>query len=107
MIRRSPIRHKKRVRRVMFPSGKVVEDSAGMATLRSLAFKRSGGKCECRLENPERTCTRRVNWYDGQLHHLKPRSDVLERVAFVNRECHREIHGKPAWTPNWLKEWSA
>jgi hypothetical protein len=99
-VRRSWIRPKKKVRRELWRSGRVIEDSKGMARLRSEAYHRSNGLCECRLADPNRPeCTKRVNWIDGELHHMKPRSDVIDRVAFVSRACHRELTGKLQWTP--------
>ena len=104
MIRRSPIRHKKRVRKVLWRSGRVKEDSAGMARLRSAAFQRSGGRCECYRvadEFPEGygpcggLC---VTWVDGQMHHSNPRSDVLDRVSFIRRRCHEIITGELQWS---------
>lgn len=85
---------------MLWRSGRVIEDSKGMATLRSMAYHRSGGFCECRLADRNRPeCKKRVNWIDGELHHMKPRSDVLEKVAFVARPCHEELTGKLQWTP--------
>ena len=82
MIRRSPIRRKKKTRRVAFNSGVVREDSAGMARLRSAAFHRSGGHCECYRVVDE----------------FPPRSDVLDRVSFINRRCHEIITGELQWS---------
>ena len=75
-----------------------------MATLRSEAFARSQGICECGREickaRPDRL--RRVTWADGMLHHVVARSrggsDVLENVQFVTWRCHREIHGDVEWS---------
>jgi 5-methylcytosine-specific restriction endonuclease McrA len=111
-MKRSPIRSKRRVRRVYWRTGKVREDAKGMATLRSMAFHRSGGICECGREEcltqPMRL--RRVTWADGQLHHVISRarggSDVLSNVLFVTRECHAVLTGKLQWTRN-FKPWDA
>ena len=100
-LKRSWIKVKKRVRKVNMPwkPERIREDSAGMARLRSEAFKRSGGICEC-----GESCGKRVTWggYEqGQLHHVISRahggSDVLENVQFITRYCHQEIHGMPKW----------
>lgn len=104
MIRRSPIRRKKKTRRVAFNSGVVREDSAGMARLRSAAFHRSGGHCECyrvvdEFPPGEEPCGGQlVTWVDGHLHHSKPRADVLDRVSFINRRCHEIITGELQWS---------
>ena len=103
-IKRSCIRFKRRPRKVSWQSGRVKEDAAGMARLRSAAFQRSRGRCEChRVENefPEgfKPCGGlSVNWIDGHLHHSNPRSDVLERVSFIRRRCHEIITGELQWS---------
>lgn len=103
MIRRSPIRRKRRIKSVSWRTGRIREDATGMAKLRAAAYERSQGICECGrlacLARPLRL--RRVNWADGHLHHLWPRSDELSRVQFITDICHREIHGKPQlhWIP--------
>lgn len=102
--RRKPIRYKRRVRRVAFNSGKVREDSTGMARLRSEAFERSAGHCECHRvsgEFPEGTAPcggLPVRWIDGQLHHSNPRSDEIDRVSFLRRRCHDIITGELQWS---------
>ena len=75
-----------------------------MAGLRSAAFARSRGLCECGRaiceERPLRLRT--VNWVDGQLRHIISRahggSDVLQNVQFITRQCHREITGDLQWS---------
>ena len=90
--------------KVSWRSGAVRETAGGMAKLRSAAFQRSGGRCECiRVVNefPEgcKPCGGLpVEWIDGHLHHSKPRSDVLERVSFIRRKCHEIITGELQWT---------
>lgn len=105
------IRYKKKERRVLWRTGRVIEDGPGMATLRKLTYRRSGGKCECVLADPTRVCTKRVTYWDSHLHHIVSRarggSDELYNLAFVTRKCHRELTGEPQWTTNWLKEWTA
>lgn len=102
-MRRTPLRAKKRVRKVCFPSGRVIEDAAGMARLRSQAYHRSGGRCECGQLNGTR-CPRIATWSDGHMHHVVSRNrggwDVLENVLFLNRDCHRRITGEPRWSWN-------
>jgi len=74
-----------------------------MARLRSEAYERSQGVCECNrpecLARPLRL--RRVTWFDGQMHHVITRahggSDTLDNVQFITRRCHEEIHGTPRW----------
>lgn len=111
MIRRSRIRYKPKVRRVLWRTNRVIEDSRGMAKLRSDAFSRSHGKCECVLADPERVCKARVSWVDGHLHHIVSRahggSDVLENVAFVTRQCHRELTGVLQWSRPVLESWAS
>lgn len=82
--------------KVSWRTGAVRESAIGMCRLRRKAWERSEGKCECGAITGT-PCTRPASWHDGQLHHLWPRSDVLERVLFINRECHRKIHGEPMW----------
>jgi 5-methylcytosine-specific restriction endonuclease McrA len=101
--RRSWIRPKKRVRKVSWRTGRVREDAAGMARLRSEAFHRSCGLCECGRAACliRSTRERLVTWADGHLHHVVSRarggSDVLENVQFITRRCHREITGELHW----------
>ena len=105
-LRRSPIKpssHQAKERAPWHPQ-RIRLDATGMASLRSAAFKRSGGICECErskcLLRPMNL--RRVNWYDGQLHHVITRahggSDAIENVQFVTRRCHLEITGEPQWS---------
>lgn len=110
MIRRSRIHVKPKVRKILWRTGRVIEDARGMAHLRSEAFHRSEGYCECRRADPKRPyCGKRVHYNFGHLHHIVSRahggSDVLENVAFVDRQCHREITGNLKWSPLWLPEW--
>ena len=97
------IRSKNKSRRVLWRTGRIIEDAKGMARLRSAAFQRSSGMCECnRAECIARPWyERRVSWVDGHLHHVVPRahggSDVLSNVLFIRRECHRQITGEPEW----------
>jgi len=101
------IRAKKRVRRV-WKSGRIREDSTGMARLRSAAYARSEGHCECWRHPGREDCRKRVNWYDGNLHHIISRarggSDVIDNVAFITRACHNEITGQPRFNWNWLEK---
>lgn len=73
-------------------------DSSGMATLRSEAFVRSNGFCECGDED----CNERVTWYSGQLHHRIARgqggSDIISNVLFLTPGHHAKIHGVPEWS---------
>lgn len=103
-FKRSWIRPKKRVRKISWRSGRIREDAAGMARLRSDAFHRSNGLCECGREvcllRP--TQERLVTWIEGHLHHVISRakggSDELSNVLYVSRRCHVEIHGIPIWS---------
>lgn len=102
MIRRSPIRYKPKVKRTLWRTGRVIEDNKGMARLRSEAYARSGGRCECGLADESRRCTARVTWFDGHLHHIVSRahggSDVLSNVCLVTVPCHKELTGVLHWT---------
>lgn len=100
-IRRTPLRYKPKRAKVSAPwRNQVIRlDARGMASLRSAAYERSEGICECgRPECEKREMRlRRVTWSDGQLHHVVSRarggSDVLDNVQFITWQCHREIHG--------------
>lgn len=107
VLRRKPIRYKRKVRSISWRTGRVREDASGMARLRSEAYERSGGMCECGrlacLARPTRL--RRVNWSDGHLHHAVSRahggSDTLDNVRFITHTCHNEIHGIPQF--RWIE----
>jgi len=107
----SRIRYKRKQRRVLWRTGRIIEDQKGMATLRSAAFHRSAGRCECNLADASRKCSQRVTWFDGHLHHILSRahggSDIIGNVAFITRQCHREITGILHWTPPNLEEWAS
>ncbi len=106
------IRYKRKVHKVSWRTGRIREDAAGMARLRSEAYERSQGVCECKREvclaRPLRL--RRISFYDGQMHHVISRahggSDVLENVQFITRLCHQEIHGIPRWNTNSRVPWN-
>ena len=104
------IRPKKKVRKISWRSGRIREDAAGMAALRSAAFHRSHGNCECALADPARRCRERVTWFDAHLHHIISRahggSDILENVAFVTRKCHHELTGVLKWSMPVLERWA-
>jgi 5-methylcytosine-specific restriction endonuclease McrA len=74
-----------------------------MARLRSEAYHRSNGLCECGREIclTRPTQERIVTFFNGQLHHLISRahggSDEIANVRFISRKCHEEIHGIPLW----------
>ena len=103
-LKRSRIKFKRKTRRVAMNSGKVREDAKGMAQLRHSAYLRSEGRCECyRVADEFRgefgPCRRLpVSEEFGELHHSKPRSDVLERVSFLRKECHEIITGRLQWS---------
>jgi 5-methylcytosine-specific restriction endonuclease McrA len=98
MLRRSQLKTKPKIRRVLWRSGRVIEDARGMQALRSQAFKRSGGRCENVKPNGVR-CRVRVSWWDGELHHVISRahggSDIIENVAFFCFGCHQDVTGRP------------
>jgi 5-methylcytosine-specific restriction endonuclease McrA len=102
-IRRSPLRRKSepRVRKQSWRTGRVREDAQGMLKLRTAAFARSEGVCECWMQPGREGCFKPVYWSSGHLHHVISRahggSDVLENLAFTRPECHDEITGKPEW----------
>src|SRR6266498_2182240 len=97
------IHYKRKIRKVLWRTGRVIEDQKGMAKLRHDAYHRSGGYCECRLADSGRPyCGQRVTWTDSQLHHVVSRahggSDIIENVCFVTRKCHRELTGLLHWS---------
>lgn len=101
-LRRSALKPKVRQKKQSMPwrAPKIRLDSRGMAKLRSDAYARSEGVCECGREicKQRPANLRRVTWSDGQLHHVISRarggSDTLENVRFITWRCHREIHGE-------------
>jgi len=91
--RKKRIRYKRKANRV-WHKGKVRLDAEGTAELRLQAFERSGGICEC-------GCRRPVTFEKGEMHHETDhgtRSDVLDRVIFIRKDCHEHITGKLQWT---------
>lgn len=100
-VKRSWIKPKRREKKTLWRTDQVKEDSKGMATLRSEAYQRSGGKCEC-------GCGKEVTWSYGHLHHVTPRSrggsDILANVKYITPPCHKRIHGEPEWTRPLLPE---
>ncbi len=98
------IRLKKRIRNVSWRSGRIREDAAGMARLRSEAYHRSNGLCECQREVCLKRSTKErvVTFWSGQLHHVISRarggSDELSNVQFITRKCHQELTGIPLWS---------
>ena len=104
-IRRSRVKWKPRQKKLSAPwrPERIRLDSKGMAELRSQAYARSGGICECGrpecVNGPQNL--RRVTWYDGQLHHVISRArggpDTLENVQFITRRCHAIITGELQW----------
>jgi hypothetical protein len=106
----SHIRPKRKQRKVLWRTGRVIEDQKGMATLRSTAFHRCQGRCECKMADSSRKCSQRVTWFDGHLHHIVSRahggSDVISNVAFVTRQHHRELTGLLHWSSPAIEEWA-
>lgn len=116
-IKRSWIRPKKREKKTLWRTGQHKEDSRGMAALRSHAYRRSEGICECsKIPKKYKQCCGKkgcgkiVTWEDGQLHHFKSRahggSDIASHVRFITRACHDEITGKPQWSRPLLPEFA-
>lgn len=109
-IRRSRLdrRHRENKSSAPWRRQKIRLNASGMATLRSEAYARSEGICECHLCPNRKPCGKRVNWLDGQLHHIISRgrggSDEIGNVAFLTRECHAEVTGMPKFNWGWLKE---
>lgn len=95
-LKRSPLKRKAKRARVL-KSGRVILNARGMFLLRTDAFVRSEGTCECHRYK-RRGCRKAVDWVNGHLHHLIFKShggsDTLENVAFVRQECHDKVHGK-------------
>jgi len=97
MLKRSPIRKKKKVTKVSWRSGKVRLDAKGMEELRIECYLRSEGQCENTAKDGFR-CRNRVTWKTGEMHHVIHRSrsgsDELSNVAMLCRECHTLHHLK-------------
>lgn len=84
-------------RKESWRTGTVRETAEGIHKLRTEAFKRSQGVCECWRELGREGCFQRVGWFEGHLHHLGSRierSDEIGKLAFIRPECHAEITGK-------------
>ena len=95
-LKRSWIKVKKRRRRVLWRSGRIIEDAAGMASLRLEVFRRANGRCE--------VCGRFAKWQGiggGELAHIVARgrggSDTAENLLWKCRGCHRADHPGPQW----------
>jgi hypothetical protein len=72
-----------------------------MHELRSQAFARSGGQCEC-LKVQGGQCGKQVNWFNGDAHHIVKRgqggSDEIDNLLYCFRDHHERIHGKLQWS---------
>jgi hypothetical protein len=95
------IRPKPRERRVLWRSGRVIEDARGMYELRRRIFKRAEGKCEVIKANGKR-CNAYAKWDGigkGDLSHIKHGAkgpgDVDSNVLWSCRECHSKRHPGP------------
>lgn len=116
-IKRSWIRPKRRQKKTLWRTGQVKEDAAGMASLRSRVYKRSGKVCECwripahkKQCHGSQGCGKPVSWADGHMHHIIRRavgSDTEANCVFLTSECHREVTGKPQWSRPVLPEYQA
>ena len=91
--------------RVLWRSGRVIKRGKDYAELKQQCFDRGGGYCECwRIaEKSDQTCMglRRIFFGQFDLHHVKHgiwKSDELEGVIAVRRECHERLHPGPQWT---------
>src|SRR5581483_2712857 len=88
-LKRSWIRRKPKRARVLWRSGRVILDAAGMRELRETVFARSGGRCE--------NCRTKITWEWFELHHLIHRSrggsDDERNCAAYCRTCHAAAHG--------------
>jgi 5-methylcytosine-specific restriction endonuclease McrA len=105
MKRRSGwIRPKPREKKVLWRTGQVKEDAAGMKVLRRFVFKRAGGKCEV-IKHGKR-CGRYAPWdgyRHGELSHIVSRkrggSDTPANTEWACFECHRTVrHKGPQWS---------
>jgi 5-methylcytosine-specific restriction endonuclease McrA len=88
VIRRSPIKKRKKRARVLWRSGRVILDAKGMAELREQVYERSLGRCE--------NCGVPTYYQSGHLHHVKHRSaggsDTLENSLWLCVDCHVAHH---------------
>lgn len=102
-LKRSWIRPKKRVRKVLWRTGQIKEDAAGMHALRRKVYARSEGRCENVVDG--KRCGVWVAWAGpnkGELHHTTSRghggSDDEINCKFFCRPCHRGEHPGPQWS---------
>jgi hypothetical protein len=101
-LRRSGwIRPKPRKRKVLWRSGRVIEDAKGMYELRRRVFQRSGGFCEVIKANGKK-CGTYARWDGigkGDLSHIKHGAkgpgDVDSNVLWSCRPCHSARHPGP------------
>jgi len=68
MKRRSWIRPKRRERKVLWRTGRVIEDAAGMKALRLKVYRRAGGRCE--VEWNGKRCNKFAPWSGYRHGHL-------------------------------------
>jgi hypothetical protein len=102
------IRPKKRVKKVLWRTGQVKEDAAGMRALRLEVYRRAGGRCE--VEWNGKRCGKFAKWDGfghGELAHLDARgrggSDTAANCLWAcggSNGCHkRKFHPGPEWSP--------
>lgn len=95
-LRRGWIRPKRREKKVLWRTGQVKEDAAGMYRLRRFVFKRAGGNCEVKKRG--KRCGKYAPWdgyRHGELSHIIARkrggSDTPENTEWACWECHRTV----------------
>ena len=102
--RSSWFRKGKKERRVLWRTGRVIEDSAGKKALRLRVFQRAEGRCE--IEWDGQRCNKYAPWdgfNHGHLVHLKDpikgHSDEDSLCQWGCADCHfRRDHPGPQWS---------
>jgi hypothetical protein len=86
-------------------TGRVVLFGADKTNLRREVYARAGGRCENVLGTGKR-CNKYASWDGvgkGDLAHVTHRgkggSDTLENTRWNCRECHKQQHPGPQWSP--------
>lgn len=107
MIRRTAIKTKPRRAKVSWRNPERVKlDQAALSRLRGVVFRRANRQCENKIGRAR--CTNRIDWWTGDMHHVKHRSqgggDTESNCIAVCWPCHRahHDHGLPI-VPWWEK----
>ncbi len=94
MLKRSPIKKKKKKTKVSWRSGKIRLDAKGMKDLRLAVYVRSCGGCENAIDG--KRCDRHITWENFEMHHLRHRSlsgsDTMLNCIALDKKCHSDHH---------------